>query len=346
MSGATPNTRDDRANVRTLGRSGIEVTSVGLGTWAMGSQWGQQDDEESVRALHHALDQGCRFIDTAQAYGDGRSERLIARVFRERRERVPVATKVPPRDLNWETTPGETPIHRKFPPRYLIERCEKSLRNLETDCLDVYQLHTWNSSWNDETEWYEAMLKLREQGKIRAIGISVTDARPDDANGAIAAGRVDTVQLIYNLLDQRPAEQVFPLARQHGVGIIARVPLASGALSGTWNESTTFPEGDWRRDVFTGETLLRTLRYVDALRFLEATSDGSLVEAAVRFSLSDPAVSSVIPGARRADQVDGLLHAMRLGPLSESELQRVHELWQGELRHHIQTSIQRVGVPE
>jgi aryl-alcohol dehydrogenase-like predicted oxidoreductase len=330
--------------VRTLGRTGIQVTAVGLGTWAIGSGWGQQDEEASVRALHHALDLGCRFIDTAQAYGDGHSERLIARVFRERGQRVPVATKVPPKDGIWDTQRGVSDIRDKFPAEYLIQRCEVSLRNLQADTLDVYQLHTWCPSWNDETQWHDAMLKLRDQGKIRAIGISVTDARPDEANDTIRAGRVDTIQLIYNILEQRPAAEVFPLARQHDVGILARVPLASGALTGEWNAQTTFPADDWRSGVFTGETLQRTLRYVDELRFLEAGSDGSLLEAAIRFCISDPTVSSVIPGARSPQQVDGLLQAMRRGPLPEDELRRVDDLWQREFRHHIQTSIQSISA--
>ncbi|GAC1447708.1 MAG: aldo/keto reductase [Ktedonobacterales bacterium] len=331
-------------STRTLGRTGIEVSSVGIGTWAMGAMWGQQNEADSIHALHRALDLGCHLIDTAQVYGNGRSERLIARVFRERGERVPVATKVPPKDGIWETQPGVTQIRDKFPAQYLIDRCEVSLRHLETDCLDVYQLHTWCASWNDETEWYEALVKLRDQGKIRAIGISVTDAAPTQANGTIQAGRVDTIQLIYNLLDQRPADDVFPLARQHDVGILARVPLASGALSGKWNPQTTFPEDDWRRNVFTGATLERTLHYIEQLRFLETSSHGSLVEAAVRFCVSDPTVSSVIPGVRNARQVETLLHALQWGALPEADLQRVHDLWQTQFRHHIQTSIQTLGA--
>jgi aryl-alcohol dehydrogenase-like predicted oxidoreductase len=340
-----PHAQRGAIQTRPLGRTGIEVTPIGIGTWAIGSQWGEQDEQQSLQALHRALDLGCRFIDTAQAYGDGRSERLIGRVFRERGERVPVATKVPPKDLDWATQPGVSQIRDKFPADYLIERCDVSLRNLGIETLDVYQLHTWCPSWNDETEWYEAMLKLREQGKIRAIGISVTDARPDEANGTVAAGRADTIQVIYNLLDQRPEEHLFPLAQQHGVGILARVPLASGALSGTWNAQTTFAEGDWRREVFTGETLKRTLEYVDALRFLEADSDHSLVIAALRFCMSHPAVSTVIPGARNARQAETLMRAMQLGPLPEEQLARARELWQTRFRQHIQTSIQLVGIP-
>ncbi len=326
--------------MRPLGRTGIEVSAVGIGTWAMGSQWGEQEEEASIAALHRALDLGCHLIDTAQAYGNGRSERIVARVFRERGERVPVATKVPPKDLDWNTIPGVSNIRDKFPADYLIERCEFSLRNLETDCLDVYQLHTWCPTWNDETEWYEAMVKLRDQGKIRAIGISVTDARPSEANGTSAANRVDTVQLIYNILDQRAATEVFPLAREHNVGILARVPLASGALSGRWNAQTRFSEGDWRAEVFTGGTLQRTLHYIDELRFLEQESDSSLVEAAVRFCISDPTVSSAIPGARSTEQAETLMRAMQRGPLPENQLRRLRELWEREFSAHIQTSIQ------
>jgi aryl-alcohol dehydrogenase-like predicted oxidoreductase len=184
--------------MRPLGRSGIEVSAVGLGTWAIGSGWGSQNDKDSVAAIHRALDLGCRFLDTAQVYGEGRSERLIAGVFKDRGQRVPVATKVPPMDYVWEVEPG-TAMREKFPARYLIERCEESLRNLQTDRLDVYQLHSWSPEWNDETEWHETMLKLREQGKIRAFGVSVLDTQPDSANGAIVAGRVDSVQLVYKL---------------------------------------------------------------------------------------------------------------------------------------------------
>lgn len=344
MSGTSTPPANDLSEMRPLGRTGIQVSAVGLGTWAMGSQWGEQSDEASIKTLHAALDQGCRFLDTAQAYGEGRSERLIARVFRERGERVPVATKVPPKDRDWETTPGQTGIQDKFPAQYLIERCEVSLRNLETDYLDVYQLHTWNSTWADQDEWYETMLKLKQEGKIRAIGISVPDARPDDANDVIKQDRVDTVQLIYNILDERAATTVFPLARQHQVGILARVPLASGALAGKWTAQTTFSQGDWRADVFTGETLQRTLGYVHDLRFLEAGSDGSLIEAAVRFCISDSAVSTAIPGARTPAQVGPLMRALQRGPLPEDDLRRIHDLWERDFKENIRTSIQPMGA--
>lgn len=324
---------------RSLGRTGIEVSSVGIGTWAMGDEWGTQQDQESIAALHRALDMGCRLIDTAQAYGQGRSEQLIGRVLKERGERVPVTTKVPPMDGNWETIPGVTTMREKFPATYLIERCEMSLRNLQMDYVDVYQLHTWCPSWNDETEWYEAMLKLKEQGKIKAIGISVSDHRPDEANGTIAAGRVESIQVIYNLLDQRPRSQLFPLAHTHNVGILARVPLASGALTGTWNEHKTFSQDDWRANVFTGETLRRTVARVNKLQEVAADVGSDMLALAIRFCISDPTVSSVIPGARNQRQAETLMRAMQAGPLPHNAIERIEELWEQDFKHQIRTSI-------
>lgn len=309
---------------RVLGRTGIPVTVIGFGAWAIGSQWGPQEDEESVRALHRAIDLGCRFIDTAQAYGEGRSEGLVARVLAERAEEVVVATKVPPKNRVWDP-PAGTPIREAFPKEYIIERCEVSLRNLRRDVLDVYQLHTWIDDWNDDDEWFEAMSRLKEQGKIRAIGISVPDGRPDAANRSIAKGRVDTIQVVYNILDQQARQVLFPLARQHGVGIIARVPLASGALTGRFRRDTTFPEGDWRRDFFRGELLERVVRDVARVQEIVGT-DQPLVVRALQFCVADPTVSTVIPGIRSAAQAESNLAAASAPPLSPAALEALYAL--------------------
>ena len=338
MSGTALQAPGALGQMRPLGSTGIQVSAVGIGTWAMSAQWGPQEDQESLRTLHHALDPGCQFLDTAQEYGDGRSEQLIGRVFHERSSRVPVGTKAPPIDMNWETIPGVTKIQDKFPAQYIIDRCEGSLRNLRVDCLDVYFLYTWCPSWNEETEWYEAMQKLREQGKLRGIGISVSDARPAEANGSIQARRGDVMQVIYNILDQRAATELFPVARQHNTGVVARVPLSSGVLAGQSTPQTAFPPDDWCHDVFVGETLERTLQYVDHLRFLAQGDSSSLAEVAVRFSYNDPTVSSVIPGARSPQNVDENMRAWHLGSLPEQELQQIREPWQREFRHFIRTS--------
>jgi aryl-alcohol dehydrogenase-like predicted oxidoreductase len=310
---------------RTLGRTGLQVSEIGFGAWAIGAEmWGPQDDADSLAALHRTLNLGCTFIDTAQVYGEGHSERLIARVFRERGERVTVATKVPPKNRIWGPEPG-TNIADVFPYDYVYRRCEKSLRNLETDCLDVYQLHTWCPTWDEETGWYEAMVKLREEGKIRAIGISVSDERPGEANAHIAAGRVDTIQVIYNILDQSPEWELFPLAEEQNVGILARVPLASGALSGRFTRETTFPKGDWRRDEGR-DWVIEQVEKVEQLGFL--TEDGTpLVIAALKFCLAHPAVSTVIPGIRNVRQAEMNLSASDGLPLPPEHLRRLRELF-------------------
>jgi aryl-alcohol dehydrogenase-like predicted oxidoreductase len=310
---------------RTLGRTGFRISEIGFGTWAIGAEmWGPQDDAESLAALHRALDLGCTFIDTAQVYGDGHSEQLIARVFRERGERVTVATKVPPKNRVWNPPPG-TNIDDVFPYDYVYERCEVSLRNLETDCLDIYQLHTWCPTWDRETGWYEAMMRLREEGKIRAIGISVSDDRPGEANTHITAGRVDTIQVIYNILDQSPEWELFPLAQEQNVGIIARVPLASGALTGRFTRETTFPKGDWRRNLGRA-WVVEQVDKVEKLGFM--TEDGTpLTIAALKFCLSHPAVSTVIPGIRNVRQAEMNLSASDGRLLPPQQLERLRQLF-------------------
>lgn len=309
---------------RILGRTGIEVTLCGVGTWAMGSGWGSQADEDSQAALHRSLDLGCRFIDTAQGYGQGRSERLIGEVLRARGETVPVATKVPPKNMIWGPPKG-TPIMDAFPTSYIVERCEESLRRLGKDQIDVYQMHTWLDEWNDTDEFPEAVEKLRREGKVRAFGISVPDGDPGAANGMISRGFVDTVQVVYNILDREARDVLYPLAKEHGVGIIVRVPLASGALTGRFTKETTFPEGDWRRLYFTGPRMDRLLADVEQVR--RAIGDTSpLGHAALQFAGADPEVSTVIPGARNAHQAFENAAAFERGRLPDEVLGRLLEL--------------------
>jgi aryl-alcohol dehydrogenase-like predicted oxidoreductase len=309
-----------------LGRTGLRVSEIGFGAWAIGGdQWGRQDDRESMAALHRALDLGCTFIDTAQVYGKGHSEELIGRVLGERRERVSVASKVPPKNQRWGPAPGAD-MRDYFPADYIVQRCEGSLRNLGTEALDVYQLHTWCPSWEHETEWYEAMLKLRQQGKIRYIGISLSDHRPGEANPHIEAGRVDTVQVIYNVLDQSPEWKLFPIAQRHKVGIIARVPLASGALTGKFTPRTRFPKGDWRGEWKDREWLKRMVRQVQRVEFL-TRAGVPLAIAALKFVLGHPAVSTAIPGIRNTQQAELDLSASDGLPLPPEQLLRLRQMY-------------------
>jgi aryl-alcohol dehydrogenase-like predicted oxidoreductase len=234
-----------------LGKQQVAASRVGIGTWAIGGGWGPQPEEQSLAAIHEALECGCGLIDTAPLYGNGRAEQLVAQALKEHSTHVTVLTKVAPLEYQWAPAVG-TPIESVFPPKHIMRQAEESLRRFKTDCLDCLLLQTWCPSWAHEVAWQETMHLLQQQGKIRSYGISVSDHRPDEANGVIEAGRVDIVEVPYSLLDQRAAERLFPIAQQYGVSIIARSPLASGALAEEWYDGMRFHRDDWRRRVFRG----------------------------------------------------------------------------------------------
>lgn len=320
-----------------LGSAGLLSSRIGIGTWAIGGGWGPQPEETSLQALHCALEMGCRLIDTAALYGNGRAERLIARALKEYRQPVTTFTKIYPQNYHWSPAPG-TPIATIYPPEHIIEQAEASLKRLETDCLDALLFQTWCPTWSEETAWYETVLTLREQGKIRTFGISVSDHRPDDANGVIAAKRVDIIEAPYSILDQRAAERLFPLAQQYHVSIIARTPLASGALAGHWHQAMKFHRADWRRRVFCGEVLERTVQRISQVKALFEPI-ASLAQIALRFCLSHPAVTTVIPGVRSSEQVTCNLAASEQGPLLPEQLDQISRLWREEFQQNVRTSI-------
>lgn len=292
---------------RTFGRLGWKVSEIGFGAWAIGGDmWGPQDDAESLRALHRALDLGVNFIDTAQGYGKGHSEELIGRVLKERTETVYVATKVPPAPGSPWPPPEDADPDVAFPGQYIIEQCEQSLRRLGREMLDIYQFHTWSTAFNVGGEWYEAMSKLKEQGKIRAIGVSVPDTTPDNVIGALALGKVDAVQVIYNIFEQYPRWNLFPVCQALGTGVIVRVPFDEGALTGKYSDATVFPEGDVRGHYFRGNNLRAVNQRVASIREFKDRIDPAMTlpEFALRFCLSHPAVGTVIPGMRSLQQVD------------------------------------------
>lgn len=307
---------------RRFGKTGWQVSAVGFGAWAIGGDgWGPQEDAESIRTLHAALDGGVNFIDTAQGYGKGHSETLIGRVLAERSEDIYVATKVPPEQSKWPPPPDSDP-RVMFPAAYVIAECEKSLRRLKRDVVDVYQFHTWASAFNVHDEWFEAMQRLRDAGKIRAVGVSVPDTTPENVIGSLAQGRVDAVQVIYNLFDQTPQWNLFPACLAFETGVIVRVPFDEGALTGKFTRETVFPEGDVRRHYFRGRNLGATVAHVERIRaFKDARHpDMSMVEYALRFCLSHDAVSTVIPGMRTLNQVEANLQAGDGMRLQEEEL--------------------------
>ena len=309
---------------RVFGKLGWRVSAVGFGAWAIGGDgWGAQRDEDSVCALHAALDRGVNFIDTAQGYGDGHSESLIGRVLSERKENVYVATKVPPVPTwtQWPM-PADADPRILFPSERIIGECEKSLRRLRRETIDLYQFHTWAAAFNVYDEWFEAVSRLLRDGKIRAFGVSVPDTTPENVIGALAAGRVNSVQAIYNLFEQFPEWNLLPVCERLEVAVVVRVPFDEGALTGKYTIDTTFPHGDVRSRYFRGGNLAAVVERVEALRAFKDLRhpEMSMAEYALRFSLSHPAVTTVIPGMRNVEQVQANTAAGDGIPLDADEL--------------------------
>jgi aryl-alcohol dehydrogenase-like predicted oxidoreductase len=289
---------------RTLGKTDLQVSEIGFGTWGIGgSMWFGATDEESMRALHQAADQGLNFIDTAYVYGEGHSEELIGRFLRERKEKFIIATKIPPKNMIWPAKPGSR-LSEAFPYAHVIRCTEKSLQRLGVDTIDLQQLHVWNDDWIDVAEWYEAVSVLKAEGKVRHIGISINDHQPENALIAVASGKIDTVQVIYNIFDQAPEQFLLPRCQEHNVGIIVRVPFDEGGLTGSITPETTFPQGDFRNRYFRGDRKQQVFERTEKLRSLLGTEAGSLAELALRFCLHPSMVSTVIPGMRSATNVN------------------------------------------
>lgn len=290
---------------RTLGKTGLTVSEVGYGAWGIGnSGWQGADDSESLRALHRSIELGLNFIDTALAYGAGHSERLVGQVVREHRGTdIYVASKVPPKNGKWPAPAG---IHADvaFPGDYVIECTEKSLSHLGLEAIDVQQLHVWSDEWVNQGDWLEAVQKLKEQGKIRYFGISINDHQPENAIKLIETGVVDTVQVIYNIFDQSPEDSLLPSCQEHNVGVIVRVALDEGGLTGKITPDTTFPEGDFRNHYFGGDRKQQIYERNQAIVKELGLPNEDLPEIALRYTLSHPAVSTVIPGMRSVKNVE------------------------------------------
>ena len=292
----------DEVKFRALGRTNLQVSEVGFGAWAIGGgMWGKTDDAESLKALRRALDLGVNFVDTAAVYGNGHSEQLVGKVWRERNGAFYVATKIPPKDGNWPAQ-NNSPIRSAFPAAWVREQTEKNLRNLNLERIDVQQIHVWSSNWVRETEWIETLIQLRQEGKIRFIGVSIGD--PKEALGLAKSGLADTIQVVYNIFDQSPEDELFPLCRNNNVGVIARSPLDEGSLTGKFSKDTKFSQDDWRNGYFSPAVLRETVERVERLKPRILKEAPSMTVGALKFCLSHPAVSTVIPGIRSIAQAE------------------------------------------
>lgn len=324
-------------NYRELGRTGWKVSEVSFGSWAIGSAWGEVDDQESIAALHTAIDHGVNFIDTADVYGDGHSERLIAQVLKERGETIYVATKAG-RRLDPHVADG-------YNAENLTRFVERSLRNLDTDCLDLVQLHCPPTEVYYRPEVFGALDDLVAAGKIRYYGVSVE--KVEEALKAIEYPNVQTVQIIFNMFRHRPADLFFREAQRRKVGILARVPLASGLLTGKMTRQTTFAADDHRNFNRQGESFDRgeTFSGVDYEAGLDAVeeirplvpSGATMAQFALRWILMFEAVSCVIPGAKRPSQAEDNVKAADLPPLSPEQMAAIRAIYDRHIRaevHH------------
>jgi aryl-alcohol dehydrogenase-like predicted oxidoreductase len=309
---------------RTFGRTGWQISEVGYGMWGMAGWTGSADDE-SFTSLDRAIALGCNFFDTAWAYGDGHSERLLGATLRRHPEkRLYVATKIPPKNRKWPARPAYA-LDDVFPPEYIREYTEKSLSNIGVAALDLQQLHVWTDEWASDDRWQRALRRLKDEGLVRAIGISINRWQPANVLRALDTGIIDAVQVVYNVFDQNPEDELLPYCQEHNIGVIARVPFDEGSLTDTLTRTSTWPDGDFRNLYFNPENLEATLPRVARLR--RAVPAGmTMPQLALRHILQHPAISTVIPGMRKLAHVEQ--------NIAVSDGQRLPEAVMDELRGH------------
>ncbi|HMF74731.1 MAG TPA: aldo/keto reductase [Bryobacteraceae bacterium] len=305
---------------RRLGTSESEIGEIGFGAWGIGGkQWHGNQDDESLRALERSFELGVTLVDTALAYGDGHSEQLVGQAVDKSVHRVFVATKIPPMNRVWPALPT-TPIDQVFPYDYIIRSTEESLRNLRVEQIYLQQFHVWTDQWTATEEWRKAIEDLRKSGKVRFFGISISAHDPDSALEAIRTGLLNAVQVIYNIFDQSAEKNLFPLCLEKKIGVLARVPLDEGGLTGSITEESQFEPGDFRASYFRDDRKRQVIERVNALKHDLAGLPSTLAEIALRFCLSHPAVTATIPGMRRVATVESSCRVPDAGPLDRKTL--------------------------
>ncbi|HEX8492535.1 MAG TPA: aldo/keto reductase [Pyrinomonadaceae bacterium] len=300
---------------RQFGRTGWRVSEIGYGMWGMGG-WSGSEDEESLRSLQKAVDLGCNFFDTAWAYGEGHSESLLGQLVRANSsKKLYTATKIPPLNRQWPSR-REHALDDCYPPDHIEEYVHRSLQNAGLETFDLVQFHTWEDAWLADDRWAKKTDDLRRQGLLQAIGISLNRWEPWNGVQTVKSGLVDAVQVIYNIFDQNPEDELFPACREQGVAVIARVPFDEGTLTGTLTKESRWPEGDWRNTYFVPENLIPSVERAETLKPL-VPEGMTMPEMALRFILNNPNVSTIIPGMRKAHHVESNIAASDAGALSE-----------------------------
>jgi len=309
---------------RRFGRTDWQVGEIGYGMWGMAA-WSGSDDEESLASLQRAVDLGCNFFDTAWVYGNGHSEHLLGELIRANADkRLFTATKVPPKNLLWPT-PEDASLDECYPPEHIEEYVHRSLENAGIESFDLLQLHTWQDSWTDDDRWSDKLADLKSEGLIKGCGISINRWEPWNGVRAVRSGKIDSVQVVYNIFDQNPEDELFPACKEMDVAVIARVPFDEGSLTGNLSVDTTFPEGDFRANYFSADKRGPILEHVEALR--PFVPDGStMADMALSFILCNTAVSTIIPGMRKLRNVEANIGASNKPEMSADLI--------NELKHH------------
>jgi len=311
-------------NYRTFGRLGWQVSEIGYGMWGLAG-WTGADEQETRLALQRSVELGCNFFDTAWAYGEGRSEAMLGDLLRANPgTRLYTATKIPPKNRKWPSRREHT-LDDCYPPEYIREYVHSSLKNAGVDSFDLVQFHTWEDSWLDDSRWVDALYELRRQEIIHSVGISINRWEPWNGVKAVRSGLIDAVQVIYNIFDQNPEDELFPACREMNVAVIARVPFDEGTLTGNLTLDSKWPKGDWRNTYFVAENLKNSVERAERLRPL-VPPGASMAEMALRFILNNPDVSTIIPGMRTVQHVESNLACSQAGPLPDA----LHQ----ELRKH------------
>jgi aryl-alcohol dehydrogenase-like predicted oxidoreductase len=306
---------------RKLGRTGFEVSEMAYGLWGM-SGWSGSDDAESLESLQLATNLGCNFFDSAWAYGGGKSDSLLGQtIARNTGKRLYAASKIPPKNERWPALP-KYKYHDVFPPDHVFKYADRIRNNLGTDCIDVLQFHVWTDEWTEEPDFRGTVEKLKRDGVVKSFGLSLNRWEPENGIKAIRTGLIDAVQVIYSIFDQSPEDELFPLCEELNIGVIVRVALDEGSLSGQMTRDTKFPRDDWRSGYFNPKNLANTMQRVDQLKAI-LPPGMSLPEMALRFVNSHPTVSTTIVGMRKAAHVRENLGLSDKGPLSPELLQEL-----------------------
>lgn len=308
---------------RKLGRTGFDLSEIGHGLWGM-SGWSGSEDRESLESLQLSTDLGCTFFDTAWAYGEGHSDQLVGRILKQNSgTRLYVASKVPPKNRKWPALPDYL-YADVFPRDHVIKYADMIREAIGVDTIDLLQFHVWDDGWTDERDFRATVEELKNQKVIAHFGLSLNRWEPENGLRALQTGLVDSVQVIYNIFDQAPEDELFPACRELNIGVIARVPLDEGSLGGKLTLDTTFPAGDWRANYFGPENLPATIERVDRLKAILPTGM-TLPEMAFRFILSNPDVSTTIPGMRKSAHVRQNISYSDKGPLSRDLLRELRQ---------------------